>query len=403
MGSLLRVWYLSPGGFLMSLSIDLFDYFLPENRIAQNPIEPRDHSKLLLCKPDENPRLESSIRLGQWNVGVCFEDLLFYQLEQLLSSSDWLVVNNTKVLPVRLLGKRKETAGEVEAVLLKEISEIKWTAILHLSAKVKPGILLEFEPGLIAEIQSTHEQRVQNNGEVVLEFSGPCLEKHSLKQWLQVYGHVPLPPYVSRKDEEKDKKTYQTVYAAQDKINSAAAPTAGFHFTQNLLEKLEKKGVVISKLTLDIGIGTFRPIKSHDIESHEIHEESFHISSDFAKQFIKAKRQGKRVVAVGTTSLRALESWAQICKQKNIELGTPESVGCFSSKLFIKPGFSFSIADDLITNFHLPRSTLLVLVAAAMGGDRASGIEAMKKTYEHALAHNYRFYSYGDAMFIQGR
>ena len=367
--------------------IDLYTFELPETRIAQRPVEPRDSSKLLVC--------QAPGRLGAFASPFSFTHRRFSDLSEFIGLDDWLVTNDAKVLPVRMLGRRMvEGGGAVEALLLKKFSDQTWSAIMHLSAKIRPGLKILFEPGVVAEVLSTHEERLANEGEVRLRFSGISLERIPFETWLERHGHVPLPPYVERADSEQDKKTYQTVYAS--KVGSAAAPTAGFHFTSDLLARLEAKGVERSALTLHVGIGTFRPIKTASLAEHVMHEETFEISSEFAAKFRAQRLAGKRVVAVGTTVVRALESWMLICEERGIEPGSGESAGVFTTRIFIRPGFVFKAVDDLITNFHLPRSSLLVLVAGAMG------LEPMQAAYAQALAGDYRFFSYGDAMFIRG-
>ncbi|MEW6057813.1 MAG: tRNA preQ1(34) S-adenosylmethionine ribosyltransferase-isomerase QueA [Bdellovibrionota bacterium] len=370
-----------------------FDFELSPDRIAQHPLEPRHASKLMVCQGKGS--------LGSWNSGSFkFFHKSFFDLSELLTANDFLVLNDAKVLPVRLLGRRREgTGGAVEALLLRRNAEREWSALLHLSARVRPGLEFLFEPGLVAEVLSTHEERLANEGEVRLRFSGLSLDRISLETWLERYGHVPLPPYIERDDRAEDKKAYQTVYAA--KQGSAAAPTAGFHFTGELLEKLQAKGVEMAHLTLHVGLGTFRPIKTETVEEHKMHRETFELSTDFMQAFANARRRGKRIVAVGTTVVRALETWALLCDERKVELGSPESTGIFETQAYIHPGpagelYPFRVVQDLITNFHLPRSSLLVLVGAAMG------VEPVMQAYRLALEREYRFFSYGDAMFITG-
>ncbi|MBI3543043.1 MAG: tRNA preQ1(34) S-adenosylmethionine ribosyltransferase-isomerase QueA, partial [Deltaproteobacteria bacterium] len=278
----------------------------------------------------------------------------------------------------------------------------------HMSARVKPGLRVVFEPGVVAELVSTHEERLATEGEVRLKFGGLALERAAspgneadaekkFEHWLERHGHVPLPPYIARDDADADKKTYQTVYAAR--TGSAAAPTAGFHFTPELLARLEAAGVKRAHVTLHVGLGTFRPIKTEKIEDHVMHEETFEISPEFLAAFLEARAAGRRLVAVGTTVVRALESWAAQCEARGIEPGAPGSAGVFSTRAFIYPGFRFRVVDDLLTNFHLPRSSLLVLVAAAL---EPAGVGVMREAYRVAVEAGYRFFSYGDAMFIRG-
>lgn len=359
----------------MSLDLSIFDFELPEARIAKEPARPRDASLLLECTAPG--------RLGEFQKEFEFQDRVFKDISEILGPNDVLVLNDAKVLPVRLLGHRLgddgKPGGAVEMVLTGPRTDLEWGAILHLSARVRPGLRLRFEPGLEAEVLSTHEERLANAGEVRVKFHGVT----DLQAWLWSHGHVPLPPYIEREDTERDKKEYQTVYA--EKIGSAAAPTAGFHFTPELLERLKDKGVQIAKVTLHVGIGTFRPIKAASLDEHVMHEETFEISPEFRDFYQKIRAQKKRVVAVGTTVVRTLESW------------DGESTGTFKTRIFIKPGYRFKHVDDLITNFHLPRSTLLVLIAAAMG------VDGMRAAYRHALEKTYRFFSFGDAMLIRGK
>ena len=377
------------------MQADLFDYLLPPNRIAQAPIQPRDASKLLVCQVKG--------RLGAWESGFSYSHKHFSDISEILGSQDFVVVNDSKVLPVRLLGQRQirdrsvtQPVGHVEVLLLKRLSaELDlapgaetWEALVHLAAKIKPGLTFLFEPGLVGEVVSTHEERIESGGIVRLKFSGVALERMGMQKWLERHGHVPLPPYIEREDTGADKDLYQTVYASH--FGSAAAPTAGFHFTDKLLEKLKNKGVEIATVTLHVGLGTFRPIKVDNIDDHQMHEETFKITDEFACRFDAAKRDGKRIVAVGTTVVRTLESWAEHGS------GPERRPGTFATSKFIKPGYTFNAVDDLITNFHLPRSTLLVLIGAAMG------IEPMREAYQQAIAGGYRFFSYGDAMMIRG-
>lgn len=363
-----------------------FDFTLPPELIAQEPVSPRDASKLLVC--------HAQGRLGSFSGEFSFSHSRFSDLADFLGPNDFLVLNNAKVLPVRLLGARLlddgSRGGAVEAVLTGQYSDSEWTAILHLSARAKPGLRLFFEPGLEAEVLSTHEQRLAAQGEVRLRFfsNEQPLTRQALESWLEAHGNVPLPPYIEREQKQADRVVYQTVYA--QKTGSAAAPTAGFHFTPEVFAKLATKGVQCAHLTLHVGLGTFRPIKADHIEDHPMHKEKFEITEDFARAYAKAKQEGKRVVTVGTTALRALESWVSAA-------GDAEPMpGLFETQAYFKPGYAFKAADDLITNFHLPKSTLLVLVSAAMGTQNA------REAYRQAIEARYRFFSYGDAMFIRG-
>jgi S-adenosylmethionine:tRNA ribosyltransferase-isomerase len=357
-----------------------FDFELDSNLIAQNPLAQRDQSRLLVCD------------LGK--TGMALEEKKFFEMADFLSDDDFLVFNDAKVLPVRLLGHRQNTdkslGGEVEALLTRATENpMQWFALLHLSAKPKPGVQFYFEPGLVAEVVSTLEEKNNNEGQVRLLFTGT----ENLENWLQKHGHIPLPPYIQRIDSLADRNTYQTVYAKQS--GSAAAPTAGFHFTGAVLEKLKTKGVQFGFITLHVGIGTFRPMKSETLDQHTMHEEYYEISQEFLNLFSEAVKTRKRIVAVGTTAVRALESWVRLFEFNRGDTTEKLKPGCYKTSLFLTPGKPLIIVDDLITNFHLPRSTLIVLVAAAMG------YENMKKAYAFAIEKKFRFFSYGDAMFIR--
>lgn len=359
-----------------------FNYHLLPTQIAQFPKQPRDHSKLLICNAQG--------RLGAFSSPFSFSHQIFHEIEEKLNNNYLIIFNNARVLPVRLLGRRMkgpqevQDGGKVEALLLRKVNETDWIALLQLSAQVKPGMMLFFEPDLTAEILSTPQERLQNEGEVRLRFI------EHLEDWLEKYGHIPLPHYLNRSAEHHDFTTYQTVYASEP--GSAAAPTAGFHFTQELLNRIQNKGIESAFLTLNIGIGTFRPIKAELIKDHQMHAESFTISESFAERYWQAKAAKKRILAVGTTVIRALESWVSP-EWAGDQCG---KAGTFHTRIFIKPGFQFQAADDLLTNFHQPKSSLLVLVGSAMG------VEQMQKAYQAALDHNYRFLSYGDSMWIRG-
>jgi len=392
-----------------NLSVSLFVYPLPPELIAQKPIEPRDQSRLLVC--------QGQGRLGEWTTSPLLlnpkKENHFSDIQEMLGAGDLLIMNDAKVLPVRLLGHREletgEVGGSVEALLLRPeplsnpLNEATsdgrpiWTALMHMSAKAKPGLRFIFRPGLVAECLTTTEERLARDGEVRLAFSGLALDRMNLETWLVRHGNIPLPPYIDRNSVAEDVKQYQTVYAS--KIGSAAAPTAGFHFTDDLLQNLRGKGVEFATLTLHIGIGTFRPMSAATIEEHKMHTENFEVTQELADTMRRVKAKGGRIVAVGTTVVRSLESWWHLTE------GRLEP-GVFKTNLFITPGFQFQMVDDMITNFHLPKSTLLVLVAAACcqkGAPSDSGVQQMRRIYEYALEKKYRFFSYGDAMFLRGQ
>lgn len=334
-----------------------FDFSLPEELIAQEPVFPRDACRLMVLR-----RKDETI-----------EHRIFRDIVEYLEEGDVLVFNDTKVLPARLFARKEGTGGRVEMLFLGE-REGRWECLLS-SSRLRPGQILT----LVED--PTFRFRVEGRGKEwwYLTPLFPCEETESV---LSRFGHTPTPPYVKRKDVPLE--VYQTVYARVP--GSVAAPTAGLHFTEELLETLRRKGVEQVMLTLHVGPGTFRPVRTERVEDHRMHEEWFTLPEESARKIRKAKSEGKRVVAVGTTTVRALESVVR--KTGSIEAfsGTTD--------LFIYPGFSFQVVDALITNFHLPRSTLFLLVCAF------GGTAFMKRAYEEAIAKRYRFYSFGDAMLI---
>lgn len=335
-----------------------FYFYLPERLIAQTPLEKRDTSRLL--------HLDKST--GE------IEHRHFYDVKQYLRKGDCLVLNDSRVLPARLIGARP-TGGSVELVLLKDLGEGCWECLSRPGRKTKPGQEIVFGNGeLTATVQSVTEG---GNRIVKFQYEGVFLEV------LERLGKMPLPPYI--KEELKDAERYQTVYSRE--LGSAAAPTAGLHFTMELLQEIEKMGVNICFVTLHVGLGTFRPVKAERIEDHEMHSEFCMVPADTAKTINETKRRGGRVIAVGTTSCRTLESFAN-------EDGTIEETAAWTS-IFIYPGYKFKCVDALITNFHLPESTLIMLVSAL------AGRENILHAYEVAVKEEYRFFSFGDAMLIE--
>ena len=334
-----------------------FNYELPERLIAQTPIEKRDESRLMVLDRKKQT-IEHKI----------FKDIIDY-----LEPGDCLVRNNTKVLPARLYGQ-KETGAKVEFLLLNQIEGDIWECIVRPGNKLHVGTKVIFKDGILkAEILE-----VMPGGTRKVQFS----YKGIFNEILDQIGLMPLPPYIHEELKENDR--YQTVYAKYN--GSAAAPTAGLHFTDELLKKIEEKGVKIANVTLHVGIGTFRPVKVENIEEHEMHSEHFYIKQEDVDKINETKKQGKRVIAVGTTSCRVLETIAK-------EDGTvEESEG--DTKIFIYPGYKFKCLDGLITNFHLPESTLLMLVSAL------AGREYILKAYNEAVKNEYKFFSFGDAMLI---
>ena len=336
-----------------------FNYDLPKELIAQVPIKNRDMSRLMVL--DRNSKtIEHKI----------FKDILDY-----LEPGDCLVRNNTKVIPARLYGVKDETGVNVEFLLLKRIEGDLWEVMVRPGRRLKAGTKVTFGDGILkAEILETLEG---GNRKVKFEYDG------IFHEILDQIGLMPLPPYIHEKLKEKDR--YQTVYAKYE--GSAAAPTAGLHFTDDLIEKIKEKGVEIANVTLHVGIGTFRPVKVENIEDHDMHTEHYYIKEEDANKINKAKREGHRVIAVGTTSCRVLESVA------NEQGEVRQTEG--DTNIFIYPGYKFKCLDALITNFHLPESTLIMLVSAL------AGKEFVINAYEEAVKEKYRFFSFGDAMFIK--
>ncbi len=338
-----------------------FNYDLPEELIAQDPAGRRDASRLLVIDKKTGERQHK-----------IFHDIIDY-----LVPGDCLVLNNTKVIPARLLGERETTGGKVEVLLLKRKDNDIWETLVKPGKKARPGSRLVFGEGLLkAEVLDVVED---GNRLVKFEYSG------IFEEILDQLGQMPLPPYITHK--LKDKNRYQTVYARYE--GSAAAPTAGLHFTEELLKEIEDKGINIAKVTLHVGLGTFRPVKSDNIENHHMHTEEYHVSSEVADLINTTKKNGGRVICVGTTSLRTVESAAANYGIIN--------TGGGDTDIFIYPGYQFKIADALITNFHLPESTLLMLVSALEGQSE------IMEAYNEAVSLKYRFFSFGDAMFMETR
>lgn len=340
-----------------------FDYELPENLIAQFPTQKRSESKMLVLDKSKQS----------------LEHKHFYDIIDYLTDNDILVLNNTKVIPARLFGT-KETGAKIEVFLLKDLKNGRWEVLMkpakrvHLNDKIK----ISDELSVIAKEQMEDGKRIV---EIVCD--------GDIYDLLNKYGNIPLPPYIERKmtsDEIKklDYNRYQTVYAKNE--GSVAAPTAGLHFTEEILQKLKNKGVTVCYVTLNVGLGTFRPVKCDDVTEHKMDSEEFEISEETAKIITEGKANGKNIVAVGTTSVRTLETaYAQFGEIKACKS---------SSRLFIYPPYEFKVIDKLITNFHLPKSTLIMLVSAFAGKD------FVFRAYKTAVENNYRFYSYGDCMFI---
>lgn len=335
-----------------------FYYDLPKELIAQTPVEPRDSSRLLI--------------LGRNNGEI--EHKHFYDIIEYLHEGDLLVVNDSRVLPARIFGIKEETGARVEFLLLKQISGNKWETLCKPGKKAKEGTKFTFGDGLL----KATVVEVKDDGNRVVDFE--CDENFFAA--LDKIGQMPLPPYIT--EELKDKERYQTVYSHE--LGSAAAPTAGLHFTKELMDRIREKGINIASVTLHVGLGTFRPVKVDDVTNHKMHSEHYEIPEETAKLIKQTKENGGRVIAVGTTSCRTLESVAT-------QYG--EIIACDGfTDIFIYPGYKFKVLDGLITNFHLPESTLIMLVSAFAGFDN------VMNAYKNAVDEKYRFFSFGDAMFI---
>ncbi|MBI3028200.1 MAG: tRNA preQ1(34) S-adenosylmethionine ribosyltransferase-isomerase QueA [Candidatus Rokubacteria bacterium] len=345
------------------MDVALFDYPLPPERIAQYPAEQRDASRLLACDRAAGRR----------------EDRVFAELPDLLRPGDVLVVNDSRVIPARLLGRLEPGARQVELLFLRAVGGSAWEALARPAKRCRPGAVIAFADGQVR----ARVAAVAGEGRRIIELSGT----EAVREVLERYGVPPLPPYITRhqKPGQEDWERYQTVYAARD--GSVAAPTAGLHFTPALLDRLKARGIVVETLTLHVGPGTFRPIRSPQVEAHRMEAEEAEISAAAADVINRAKDRGRRIVAVGTTACRALES--AVDGQGRVR---PMSA---PTGLFIYPGHRFRVIDALLTNFHLPRSSLLLLVCAF------AGREFVLDAYRHAVEAGYRFYSYGDAMLIQ--
>ena len=335
-----------------------FYFDLPQELIAQDPLEDRSSSRLLVMKKES----------GEVSHHV-FREIVHY-----LNPGDCLVLNNTKVIPARLLGEREGTGAHVEVLLLKRREADVWETLVKPGKKCKPGTRLSFGDGLLhAEVLETVEE---GNRLIRFEYDGIWEEV------LDRLGEMPLPPYITHK--LQDKNRYQTVYAKYE--GSAAAPTAGLHFTKKLLAEIEQKGVKIAYVTLHVGLGTFRPVKEENVLEHHMHSEFYQVSPEAADIINSTKQKGGRVICVGTTSCRTIESAAD-------DKGMVKA-GSGDTEIFIYPGYKFKVLDGLITNFHLPESTLVMLVSAL------AGREKVLAAYEEAIKERYRFFSFGDAMFI---
>ena len=337
-----------------------FDFHLPEELIAQTPLEKRDSSRLLIVDRET----------GQ------FSDQHFDNIIDQLEPGDALVMNNTRVLPARLYGTKPETGGHVELLLLKNTQGDFWEVLAKPAKRLRVGARVSFGDG---RLTATVTEELEHGGRIVhFDYQGIFLEV------LESLGEMPLPPYIHEKLEDRER--YQTVYAKEN--GSAAAPTAGLHFTEELLDKIAEKGVKLVYLTLHVGLGTFRPVSVDNLEEHEMHSEFYSLSEEAAETLRQVKASGHRIIAVGTTSIRTLETiGSKFDGQIQADSGW--------TNIFIKPGYQWKIVDAFSTNFHLPKSTLVMLVSAF------AGHQLTLQAYEHAIAERYRFFSFGDAMFIK--
>ena len=336
-----------------------FDFDLPEELIAQTPLKDRTSSRLLVVDKTTHS----------------IEDKHFSDLLDELEEGDTLVVNNTRVLPARLYGTKEETGAHIEVLLLTNTEGDKWETLVKPAKRMKVGSVVSFGDG---RLKATVVEELEQGGRIIeFSYEGVFLEV------LESLGEMPLPPYI--KERLEDKERYQTVYAKEN--GSAAAPTAGLHFTEELMQKIREKGVNIVPVTLHVGLGTFRPVSVDSLEDHKMHSEYYNVSKETAEMIEATKKAGKRVIAVGTTSIRTLETVAR----DNDGHVVPASGG---TDIFIAPGYEFRVVDAFVTNFHLPKSTLVMLVSAYLG--REFTLEA----YQHAIEERYRFFSFGDAMFV---
>lgn len=341
------------------MKVSDFYFDLPEELIAQYPLEKRDSSRLMVVDK----------KTGE------IEHRRFHDILEYLKEGDTLVLNNTRVLPARLIGAKEETGGKIEFLLLKRIERDKWECLAKPGRRAKVGTVFTFGEGKLKAIV----REIGEEGNRIIEFMYDGI----FEQVLDELGQMPLPPYIHEKLEDKER--YQTVYSKEK--GSAAAPTAGLHFTEELLKEIKAKGVNIAYLTLHVGLGTFRPVKVDDVNNHIMHSEYYHLDKENADLINKTKESGNRVIAVGTTSTRTLETIGDENGRVREQSGWTD--------IFIYPGYKFNIVDNLITNFHLPESTLIMLVSALAGQDN------IMNAYNEAVKEKYRFFSFGDSMFIK--
>lgn len=339
------------------MKTDDFDYYLPEELIAQHPAEKRDHARLLVLDRETGE----------------VSDKYFYDIIDYLNPGDVLVMNDTRVIPARLFGHREDKEESIEVFLLRNTEGKTWECLVRPGKKMKIGTKIIFSEDLSGQVKD-----IKEDGNRVIEFSYQGI----FNEILDKLGNVPLPPYI--KEELKEPEEYQTVYSKNP--GSVAAPTAGLHFTKDLLKQIEEKGIKLAYLTLDVGLGTFRPVSVEDVSEHKMHSEFYTLSKETADIINEARESGHRVIATGTTSIRTLESVYKKCGKITEDSGWTD--------IFIYPGFEYKVVDAFITNFHLPKSTLVMLVAAF------TSREMILDTYKYAVDNKYRFFSFGDAMFI---
>lgn len=342
------------------MNVSDFDYELPTELIAQKPKDKRDESRLLVVDRETDKVYHKK----------------FYDIINYLTSGDCLVLNNSKVIPARLFGIKEKTGAKIEFLLTKRIEGDEWETLVRPAKRLKPGDRVIFSDDFSANVISAGSGGTRI---VSFEYEGIFMER------LEEFGAMPLPPYIERPADAEDRDRYQTVYAKNN--GSVAAPTAGLHFTKELLKAIEDKGVKIAYVTLHVGIGTFRPVKAERVEDHEMHFEMYSVSSETANIINETKRRGGKIISVGTTSTRTLES-------ASTDMGEVVP-GEGSTNIFIYPGYRFKVVDSLITNFHLPKSTLMMLISALYDREKILAI------YEEAIREKYRFFSYGDAMFLK--
>lgn len=356
---------------MISYRLSDFDYHLPPELIAQVPATERTGSRLLHVPPDDG-----------------LHDLQFIDLQTLLRPGDLLVFNDSKVIPARL-HTVKPTGGAVEILVERVLSDTQAMVMLKASKKPTPGSALSLQrPGLKDRQITLVGRDPAHDDRFVVDFQGPVFEV------LDQFGELPLPPYITHDPTSQDATRYQTVYAQHP--GSVAAPTAGLHFDEAILTRLNEAGVETARVTLHVGSGTFSPVRFEDLSQHKMHSEWCTLSSETAAKIIETKRAGGRVIAVGTTSLRTLESWAgRFGTYRWGQAVAQELAGQWDTDLFVTPGYHFRVVDAMVTNFHLPKSTLLMLVSAF------AGYERIREAYQHAIDKRYRFFSYGDAMFLE--